>query len=152
MTTEFRALTDEGHLSPTDVIDRSVAVAQQLLDLLKEERKLLAGVDHDALTPVFARKSELATQLSELDQERAAQEETLGIETSTEHSHWALYCTLLEHCREANAINGRLVQDRQRHVRRALGILRGQTDSDPEIYSQRGSTLPGARSQDLGRA
>lgn len=152
MTTEFRALKDEGHLISDNVIDRSIVVAEKLLQVLGEEREVLAGIDHDALNPVFARKSDLATQLSELDQERAAQAEENGAATQTEHPHWAHYCTLLEQCRDANAINGRLVQDRQRHVRRALGILRGQSDTDPELYSQRGASVPGAQSQDLGRA
>lgn len=143
---------DEGHLSLRDVITHSVRVAEELLITLNDERQCLAGTDHTALTALFARKSELASALSELDQRRAhliAQEPT---DEAVSGTNWARYCSLLEQCREGNAINGRLVQDRQRHVKQALSILRGQSNVEPDLYSQQGATVSGTQSLDLGRA
>ncbi|MFK7886238.1 MAG: flagella synthesis protein FlgN [Gammaproteobacteria bacterium] len=134
------------------MIEQSVRVADALLLTLQEERQVLAGADHEAFSPVFARKNELAGELSRLDQQRAALTAEQSKDNAQGSALWTRYCAVLEQCREGNAINGRLVQDRQRHVRRALGILRGQANTETELYSQRGAALPGAHSQDLGRA
>jgi len=152
MVTSSQALTDEGHLSLAQIIEQSVDVASKLFDTLEQERTVLAGAQHEALEPVFSRKSDLAGHLTQLDRRRAAWVAKHGDAAVSAHPLWERYCYVLERCREANAINGRLVQDRQRHVRRALGILRGQVDDEAELYSQRGAAVPGAQSQTLGSA
>lgn len=152
MATEFRALMDEGHLSLSEVIAHSVRVAEAFLETINDEQRSLAGTDHTALTALFARKSELATALNELDQRQAHLIAKYPSDEAVNSDTLARYRSLLEQCREGNAINGRLVQDRQRHVRQALGILRGQPHDEPDLYSQQGASVPAKQSQDLGRA
>ncbi|MFK8017266.1 MAG: flagella synthesis protein FlgN [Gammaproteobacteria bacterium] len=164
MTSDTRALTDEGHLSLDQVVLQALEKATALRAHLTVEKHALVDPNPDALPPVFSRKAELAGELERLEtQRRALCEARLGTSHPDEsvfratlsaagRAAWQRYCEELLACQDANAINGRLTVARQRHVRRALDILRGQPAHEAGLYNALGTTDQRSPNQSLGSA
>ena len=155
MIPEPQALREEGRFSPGAFAEQCLDTAQGLLNVLATERSALAGPPPDNIGDIFADKATLAQQLEGLETYRRRVwpggpdtfvRQLVGDETAT----WLRYIETLSACREANAINGRLVQARQRHVREALSLLRGGPDDT--TYDAAGHRPERAHSVTLGSA
>ncbi len=155
-----KTLTDEGRLSPDQLVSEALHNAAQLRDTLDDERRALAGRDPNALTSIFERKTQIAAQLDAIETRRQA---LCGPEQDTPRAfrqhlspamqpRWDEYCDKLLECREINAVNGRLARLGQDHVRRALAVLRGQHSVEPGLYQADGGATSTLSAQELGRA
>lgn len=142
----------------------ALPTAEALLKHLMVERRALVANEPDALPEVFDTKTQLASSLESLEQQRRDLcEQELGtaipaapafraLLASSSQGAWDEYCAVLRDCREANAVNGRLARARHRHVQRAIAVLRGQQPDDPGVYTARGAAGGADHSQVLGRA
>lgn len=114
------------------------AVVIQLRAVLDAEREALDCLDSLALDAATTAKSDLLQRLESLEAERGQLDDMAA---PIEGSSWRNLHTQLEACRDINDINGRIVVQRLRHVRHALGILRGIGEGAPVLYG------PGGRAQ-----
>jgi flagella synthesis protein FlgN len=143
--------------SPMSSLREELNLMTELLDLMRQEQHHLIGADIDSLGGVTARKSELVGQLSALATTRHAALAAAGFEAREEGMRaWlaaggadgadALWDELLQQTRaakEANRVNGLLINRHLAHTRGALNALRppaqggntygpsGQTTSSP---------------------
>lgn len=159
-----RTPTESVRAALEDLLAGALPTAEALLDHLMTERRALAADDPAALPAIFDTKAELATALEDLEQQRrdlCARELGTAIPAApvfrallanSSQDAWDRYCDVLRECREANAVNGRLARARQRHVRRALDVLRGEQLDDPGVYNAGGTAPTVGNSQVLGSA
>lgn len=157
MTPEHPALTDEGHLLPDAFVTHCAQTALALLDVLQQERVALAGQASSDVQTLFDRKAELADRLDRLESIRRERwpgdpDALLRAAAPAMAERWREYVTTLADCREINAISGRLVQARQRHVRDALALLRGTADGADATYDASGARPDGLDPMALGSA
>ncbi len=143
MTPTRPALTEEGHLSPDQFVARCDAVGAALLAVLERERRALAGTQPSAASALFDEKASLADDLDRLEslrRERWPGDPSVLVDQLDDNgrTQWHRYVDTLSACREANAVNGRLVHARQRNVREALALLRGASGAQPATYDASG--------------
>jgi len=96
-------------------IQQAIALAEQLLQLLEEEARVLAEQDLERLQTLPAEKQSLLEQLE--------QQQAVLANASPEQS--APLRQLLEQCQAANQRNGRVIHSQQAVTKNVLGILRG---------------------------
>ncbi|MEM6638634.1 MAG: flagellar export chaperone FlgN [Pseudomonadota bacterium] len=157
MATRAAALKDEGPLTLPDFVAQCADIAEQLLTTLSEERTALAGAATEQFAELFERKAMLAERLDQLETLRQARwpgeagqlRDTLGTD---DRATWDRYVDCLTRCREANTVTGRLVQIRQRHVKDALALLRGDTQAGTSTYDATGTRPDSFDSKPIGSA
>lgn len=147
------------------VLDHELAATWALADCLAAETTALA-TSPDAVATAAAAKLDQVYRLERLAAERSEVAVALGIgdaRTATWDAliegigepllatRWQQLRTALLHCREANLRNGALVEQCQRQVRSALGILSGQT-SGPQLYGADGTRDAEAQPRSLAKA
>lgn len=148
---------DEGRFTPDRLVTALHETATDLLAVLGEEQRALAGSDAADLDALFERKATLGDALDKLEtRRRATWTDDTHVFTAAlnaaSRSTWDSYLDALAQCREANAVNGRLVQYRQRHVMDALMLLRGATGNAQDTYSASGTRTDGLDPVSLGTA
>lgn len=147
------------------VLDNELAATRVLADCLAAEAMALA-TSPDAVAAATAAKLDQVYRLERLAAERSEVAAALGVgDTPTAvwdtliegigepllASRWQQLRTELTHCRESNLRNGALIDQSQRQVRRALGILSGQT-SGPQLYGADGTRATEPRPRSLAKA
>lgn len=108
----------------------------QLRAVLDAERVALDRLDSLALDTATAAKAELLRRLETLEAERCQLDDMRALRGTS--AAWRQICGQLEACKHINEINGSIVEQRLRDVRRALGILRGSGDGPPVLYGPGG--------------
>ncbi len=131
--------------SIAEVLDRQIAIAEDLGALLGVERAAITGPSADALARSAADKVALLGTLERTDAERRRVFEAAGIEVgpATDAAslpdgiarRWRVLRQLAAQCRRANDLNGYLIRSRQHQVAQLLDALRG---GSPGTYGPNG--------------
>ena len=147
------------------LLSDDISVSQQLLALIQDEFNALGERDLPQLEQILERKLPLLSLLeqhgrhrSELLQSIQLSTDQKGLEelaTRSEHgsellARSAQLSELLEQCRAANLLNGRVIRTSQTAANSVLSILRGT--ETPNLYDSRGSTARIAQQRPLSQA
>lgn len=145
-----------------NVVSDALVVATELDCILTREKTSLISQDVADIDAAVAAKHAAASELEILEQRRRALcDELTGSATPGADEmtslldgcdYWQRYCDRMRRCHDANAINGRLVHLRRRHVTRALQILSGGHAVDAGAYGPKAGDAFTSRSQVLGSA
>lgn len=142
-----------------------ISVSQQLLALIQDEFKALGERDLPQLEQILGRKLPLLSlleqhgrQRSELLQSLQLSADQKGLEQLATRSQQGSELLarseqlgeLLEQCRAANLLNGRVIRTSQTAANSVLNILRGA--ETPNLYDSRGSTARIAQQRPLSQA
>lgn len=146
----------------THVVQDAMAVAERLSHVLEREKAALIDQDVDAIERAVAAKHSAAADLETLEERRQdlcrdllgdATPERGALSAALDDPQlWPRFCAALRACHEANAVNGRLVNLRRRHVRQALHILSGSPRDAADTYGPDAEAGTGSASQVLGSA
>lgn len=137
----------------------------QLDQVLSLEKQQLVARDHQALESSARLKDELIKQIQARAKQKAALlaksglnikpgEVTQALEKfgDTELSKlWQDSVEKLQHCKDRNAVNGKIVSLALSRTQRLMGIIRGQSAA-PSLYGQQGTTHKVSGSHMLGKA
>ncbi|MDE2294471.1 MAG: flagellar protein FlgN [Gammaproteobacteria bacterium] len=117
------------------VLDRQIAIAEDLGALLGVERAAITGPSPDALARSASDKIALLGTLERTDAERQRAFEAAGIDAAPPGDaaslpagiarRWRALLRLAAECRRANELNGYLIRSRQHQVGQLLDALRG---------------------------
>jgi flagella synthesis protein FlgN len=139
--------------------------AQRLLELLDEEFQALGERDLARLEKLLADKQPLLAQLDQHGRQRSHL--LASLQLSADRAGLLQFAErfapgqellersdelgeLLEHCKEANERNGRLIRANRASVGSMLGILRG--GDTPSLYDSRGATARIGQQRPLSQA
>ncbi|MGA2778641.1 MAG: flagellar protein FlgN [Steroidobacteraceae bacterium] len=119
-------MTNEARRRLEVVLDREIEVAQQLAATLAAEREALTGNSPTALAEQAAQKIALLGTFENLEGERRS----LGGAALSQLSdaaaqRWRALMELMTGCREANEVNGYIINVRRVQVRQLLDVVRG---------------------------
>ena len=131
-----------------------------LLDLLRQEQRLLLAADTEQLTALTAHKAQLVTQLGNCAAQRHAALAAAGFAQAEEGMdawlaaagpvdaapRWSALLALTREAKEQNRINGMLVNKQLAHTQGALNTLRPTTQGGG-FYGPSGQTTSGAASR-----
>lgn len=124
------------------MIDRDLLQQQQnlllaLQDVLDQEFAALKHRKVMELTPLASRKTEILSQLTQLDAQIKQNA------TPDEYKNWRndLH-TILQACREKNEVNGKLIEMNLIASRKLSSILAKARDNDSITYNDHGLTQP----------
>ena len=150
-TTPLNSLREEEHIMAT------------LLDVLKQEQRLLVAADVEGLPAVTTRKTALVTQMTLLSAQRhralakcgfpaeeAGMDAWIAASGDEREESARLWQTLLEHTRgakELNRVNGLLINKQMSHTQGALQALRPRNAPANSFYGPGGiaTTVPRSR-------
>ncbi|MCG8486595.1 MAG: flagellar protein FlgN [Chromatiales bacterium] len=150
----------------TRILQRETELAQQLLNLLRQEFELLKSPPSAKLEELLGQKQQQLQQIEQSVLQHNQLMASLGYtpdRKGTEEfiqqcpdnaqlsEHWNQFTSLLEACRKQNEINGGAVQLNQHQVAHALDVLRGFANSD-KTYGPGGESRPTSSSKSLGKA
>ncbi len=142
-----------------------IGISQQLLQLIQDEFKALGERDLPQLEKILGCKLPLLTLLEQHGRQRSdtlqslqLSTDQLGLEQLASNSSQgdellarsAQLSELLEQCRAANLLNGRVIRSNQISTNSVLSILRGS--ETPDLYDSRGSTARIAQQRPFSQA
>lgn len=118
------------------VLDRQIALATELASLLDTERAALSGTAADEVSRRAAEKLALLQSLEQLEAERAGLCQgmaALGAPSSDDlpgtsdaiRQRWHALLAVAKSCRDANEVNGYIINARHHQVRQLIDVLRG---------------------------
>ncbi len=142
-----------------------IGISQQLLQLIKDEFQALGERNLPQLEQIIDSKMPLLSLLEQHGKERSDLLQSLQLSVDqqglaqlasrSQHRDELLISSaqlseLLEQCRAANLLNGRVIRTSQISTNSILGILRG--GETPDLYDSRGSTARIAQQRPLSQA
>ena len=131
------------------VIGQMHQAVTTLQQALTDERRALDAGSADALDEATSFKQSLLRRLEALDVERKHLGRAGNVDTAL-HPAWPTIVEGLARCKDMNQINGGIVNQRLRHVRKALSLLTGRPETS-ELYGPggyaRGAARPGMLAQ-----
>jgi flagella synthesis protein FlgN len=135
-------MNQDPHRRLEDLLDREIALAQELATALAAERAALIGVSAEAVQERAADKVQLLAAIEKLETERRALWSTPsgagpGIAASVA-ARWRALVELMTGCRAANEVNGHIIHVRQSQIQQLLDIVRG---GPAMTYSAHGKTF-----------
>jgi flagella synthesis protein FlgN len=148
--------------SPLSTLRDELSLVQTLIDLMKDEQRLLVDADTDGLSAVTAQKNGLVVQLAGMSQQRHAQLQAAGFAAEdasmerwlAEHKDLdaaALWQDLLAATREAkelNRVNGMLITKHLTHNQQLINAMRTPAGgAEASVYGPSGQTAPGGPSR-----
>ena len=122
-----------------DLLNREVAAAQSLVQILAAERAALTADSPQAVQETAAEKVRLLASIEEMEAERRAlwnAEADAGLGEAG--ARWRSLLELMARCRIANDVNGYIIHIRQNQLRQLLDIVRGAA---PVTYGPQGKTF-----------
>ena len=123
-----------------DLLDREIELAQVLSAALAAEKTALTGNSPQAIEDTAAEKIRVLQALEQIEKERVAlcaSPASPGI-AATVVERWRKLLELMAGCRNANDVNGRIINVRQHQIRQLIDIVRG----GPSItYGPQGKTF-----------
>lgn len=126
------------------------ATAAGLRQALAEERQALHQADPAALNRAGDAKQSLLRQLEQLDAERLQLLREAGTSDTLRQTSWDQVLRILQACQRDNQRNGNIINQRMRHVRKALSVLTG-SDDEADTYGRAGLLRHGHRSLPLAQ-
>lgn len=148
------------------VIDETVRCADAMLTCLLTERDNLLARDPDAIQESAREKLALFEALEQLERQRQTLLAAAGYGPDGDamdhmlqwqpngsrcRARWATAVDKLAQCRDANQVNGGILELGRRQAEQALAVLRGQT-AQPRLYGAGGGTSLSLGHRDLGKA
>ena len=126
------------------VLDRQIGVATALASLLDVERAALSGTAAEEVARRAGEKVALLQRLEQLEVER--DQLCRGVDAQNQPSieirqRWRSLMSLAKTCRDANEVNGYIINARHHQVRQMIDILRGGA---PVTYGPQGKTTANA--------
>ena len=136
----------------TQLLLKQTSLAQNLLDKLTDEHKVLSSNDTDSLDHIVEEKQALMQQLetgmttiNHALSEQGFSADISGLDSLLQqlpentplHRQWHKLQKLAKQCQEKNMVNGGIVSLKQRHIRQALDILTGN-QSSKNTYDKQG--------------
>jgi flagella synthesis protein FlgN len=124
------------------VLDREIEVARRLAATLSAEREALTGSSPGAVGKHAEEKVALFGSFEQLERERRALWESFGEPAAVPvATRWQALMQIMVQCRNANEINGYIINLRRVQVRQLIDVLRG----GPALtYGPAGKTGPRA--------
>jgi len=128
------------------VLDKSLAVTEELQQTLNQERAALKDRDAMMLHDIAVKKREQVDALQALDHERGDISSRFGFSPTVagmdELTHWcdrdsvignrwSALINVSQRCSDMNVTNGAVIHVRRAHVDSALALIRGETASCP---------------------
>ena len=157
------------HKALQNLLEQDLSGAQQLDNLLLEERRLLERRDVQNLDGLLGRKAELLASMERNDQARRQLIQECGFEPGrgglqaccqhldarqngrTLENLFEALQNALERCREATTVNANIVHRSRSHNARLINLLRGG-EAQPDLYSPGGTEGPRPGNRPLGSA
>ena len=123
-----------------DLLNREVAAAHSLAEVLTAERAALTGDSPAAVQAKAAEKVLLLGSIEDLESERRAlwNAATGAGPGEIIAARWRALLEVMAGCRLANEVNGYIIHIRQNQVRQLLDIVRGGA---PVTYGPQGKTI-----------
>ena len=149
----------------SQLFNDDIGISQQLLQLIKDEFQALGERNLPQLEQIIDSKMPLLSLLEQHGKERSDLLQSLQLSVDqqglaqlasrSQHRDELLTSSaqlseLLEQCRAANLLNGRVIRTSQISTNSILGILRG--GETPDLYDSRGSTARIAQQRPLSQA
>jgi len=121
------------------VLDREIQVAEELAATLATERSALTGAQPAAVVEQAAVKTALVGRLEGLESERRGlwERESLASATSVA-ARWRSLMEVVARCRDANDVNGYIINTRRGQVSQLIDVVRGGA---PVTYGPGGKTF-----------
>lgn len=136
------------------LLQRQVSAATLVLEKLKTERDALEQRKFDNVTYIQRDKHPMLAQINDAEEQRQQLMNQLGLDAgengfrsfiaqvppqwqTTFSDLWSQRKEMLEQCRHANEVNGRILHHTQQAAERVLALVRGQT-SMQYIYNSKG--------------
>ncbi len=141
--------------SPIHTVRDEFSLINTLIELMKQEQRLLVAADTDGLTAVTAQKSQLVAQMAALSKTRhdqlaqagfAAEDASMAgwIEQHGDKDGASLWQDLLAATRQAkelNRVNGMLISKQLNNTHTLLNAMRTPAGAaDPGVYGPSGQT------------
>lgn len=141
--------------SPITTVRDELTLINTLLELMKQEQRLLIAADTDALTAITPQKSQLVGQMAELSNQRhqhladaglAAEDAsmTVWLDQQQDQVSASLWQDLLAATREAkelNRVNGMLIAKHLNHNQTIINAMRTPVGgADAGVYGPSGQT------------
>jgi len=147
------------------LISSDIAACESLLQLLDEEQNALKDRQIEALEPIIEKKTSFLLHLeqSAIKRQQWSQQAKIAADSSAWQDlieefkrpglleQWRKLKALLDDCRDANEINGKLLARSQEMFERISNILRGQNQK-VSLYGASGRTTQSANSSRVGEA
>lgn len=148
--------------SPLTTLRDELSLVQTLLELMKQEQRLLVEADTDGLTAITPQKNQLVGQLAALSQQRHQHLSTAGfapedasmqawLEQQADNEAAALWQDLLAATREAkelNRVNGMLITKHLNNTQQLINAMRTPAGgADATVYGPSGQTTAGGPSR-----
>jgi len=145
-------------------LDEELQGTEALLQVMGQEADALVA-DPEAVARLAGRKLVLVGQLEELHRARCALLRQAGLEPDRSGverllrslddpelgQRWQRLRQAVERCRDANLVNGAVVELNRQHTRRALELLRGHAP-EATLYSATGSEQTAGSGRILAKA
>lgn len=142
---------------PAISFDTEAALASRLLALLENEQSVLVGAEIEAMEQLLQQKSQLIQQLSLASQQRYQALSVAGFEASEEgmqrwllqHNDaalagsWSQFQDMLTRSKEANRVNGLLINKHFGRNQQLLGVLQN-THKTGQFYGPDGQASTGS--------
>ncbi len=122
------------------LLDEYSAVARDLLEILGKEQAALAARRFDELDDVTKSKQSLIEKLQDLEIARKQSESRASEDLQVEIRQLfrEKLGSILGCCRDANLVNGGIIELSRQFNQRLLAIMLGNSNGDPELYDKRG--------------
>jgi flagellar biosynthesis/type III secretory pathway chaperone len=121
------------------VLDSEIQLAEELAVTLATERAALTGLAPAAVVEQAAIKTALVGRIECLESERRSLWDPVGVESSASTSmRWRSLMAVVARCRNANDVNGYIINTRRGQVSQLIDAVRG---AGPATYGPRGKTL-----------
>ncbi len=151
------------------LFDQQLALGQQLLELLQQEREALDQRNSEQVRKLTEQKNDLIPRLTTLgaQQNELLQQNTLATDSTgltqfinrapqavKDHllKHQHQLSQLLGQCKDINTSNGIIIAASRQSAETALAILRGQVGGNHAVYGASGEQLSYDKANPLGKA
>jgi len=131
-------MSDEARRRLEDLLNREVAAALSLAQILAAERAALTGDSPEAVHEKAAEKLSLLGNIEAMETERRALWSTDAGLGEIVAARWRALLDVMARCRIANEVNGYIIHIRQNQIRQLLDIVRG---SATVTYGPQGKTF-----------
>jgi flagellar biosynthesis/type III secretory pathway chaperone len=121
------------------VLDREIALAEELAATLTSERTALTGKEPEAVVEQAAIKTALIGRIESLESERRGLWNAEDLESSASVTiRWRSLMAVVARCRNDNDVNGYIINTRRGQVSQLIDAVRGGA---PVTYGPGGKTF-----------
>jgi len=142
-------LTSQAPATPeslSQIIEQHISSANELLEILKQERQALISGKPEALEQVSSTKLQsvnafklLGEKLNRVLGSEKIESMLSRLGGSSLQQRWQELLTLAQECQKNNLANGAIIDERQNYVRHAIKSMFGQ-EARPAVYGRTGDT------------